>query len=72
MVFKVEFLNISSARDVLIISVMDTVSSLLAGCVIFSVLGSMAFERGIPVSEVANKDGKIEIFDILGQIFTGN
>ncbi|XP_074605414.1 sodium-dependent nutrient amino acid transporter 1-like isoform X1 [Brevipalpus obovatus] len=44
-------------KDVIIISVIDTISSLLAGCVIFSVLGSMAFERGVDVSEVANKDG---------------
>lgn len=44
-------------RDVIIISGIDTFSSLLAGCVIFSVLGSMAVAKGVPIDKVASKDG---------------
>ena len=39
-------------RDCIIISVLDTVTSLLAGCVIFAVLGSMAHENGETIEDV--------------------
>lgn len=39
-------------RDALIISVVDTFTSLLAGFTIFSILGNLANELGVPVSEV--------------------
>ncbi|XP_015782061.1 sodium-dependent nutrient amino acid transporter 1 [Tetranychus urticae] len=44
-------------KDVIIISVLDTFTSILAGCVIFAVLGSMAKSQGVDVSEVAKSDG---------------
>ena len=39
-------------RDAVIISIVDTFTSLLAGFTIFSILGNLAFELGVPVSEV--------------------
>lgn len=39
-------------RDAIIISVLDTFTSLLAGCVIFSVLGAMANEKGVEIKDV--------------------
>ncbi|KAF7488279.1 Sodium-dependent nutrient amino acid transporter 1 [Sarcoptes scabiei] len=42
-------------RDAIIISVLDTFTSLLAGCVIFAVLGSMSFQKGIDIKDVVSK-----------------
>nr|XP_027199269.1 sodium-dependent nutrient amino acid transporter 1-like [Dermatophagoides pteronyssinus] len=39
-------------KDAIIISVLDTFTSLLAGCVIFSVLGAMANEKGVEIKDV--------------------
>ncbi|XP_067135206.1 sodium- and chloride-dependent glycine transporter 1-like [Centruroides vittatus] len=39
-------------RDALVVSVLDTVTSVVAGLVIFSVLGAMAHDLGVDVSEV--------------------
>lgn len=39
----------------MIISVLDTFTSILAGCVIFAVIGSMAFQRNVGVEEVVKK-----------------
>ncbi|OTF79362.1 sodium/chloride dependent amino acid transporter-like protein, partial [Euroglyphus maynei] len=39
-------------NDAIIISVLDTFTSLLAGCVIFSVLGTMANEKGVEIKDV--------------------
>ena len=39
-------------RDALIISFMDTFTSLLAGFTIFSILGNLAYELDLPVSQV--------------------
>ncbi|KAI1284868.1 Sodium- and chloride-dependent glycine transporter 2 [Halotydeus destructor] len=44
-------------RDAIIISIMDTFTSILAGCVIFAVLGSMAFKQGKPIETVVEKQG---------------
>lgn len=43
-------------RDCLIISLLDTGTSLLAGCVIFAVLGNMAYENNESIEDVV-KDG---------------
>lgn len=40
-------------RDAMIVSVLDTVTSIIAGLVIFSVLGAMAHELGVKVSTSA-------------------
>ena len=37
-------------RDAMIVSILDTVTSIIAGLVIFSVLGAMAHELGVRVS----------------------
>jgi len=44
----------NSYRDALIISVADTLTSLLAGFVIFSILGNLASELGVPVANVVD------------------
>lgn len=44
----------NSYRDALIISVADTFTSLLAGFVIFSILGNLAFELNVPVKDVVD------------------
>lgn len=36
---------------------MDTITSMVAGCVIFAVLGSMALKQNVPIDKVANQDG---------------
>jgi solute carrier family 6 amino acid transporter-like protein 5/7/9/14 len=46
------FDSILSFRDAIIISVLDTFTSLLAGCVIFSVLGTMAKDTGQKIEEI--------------------
>merc|ERR1719507_1627349 len=46
----------NSYRDALIISVADTLTSLLAGFVIFSILGNLAFELQVPVKDVLSSD----------------
>ncbi|CAG7816466.1 unnamed protein product, partial [Allacma fusca] len=40
-------------RDAMIISLMDTFTSLLAGFTIFSILGNLAFQLDVDVSHVA-------------------
>ncbi|KAG8190904.1 hypothetical protein JTE90_014385 [Oedothorax gibbosus] len=44
-------------RDAIIISVLDTFTNIIAGCVIFSVLGTLAFEKGIDISKVVDHEG---------------
>ena len=39
-------------RDAIIISIVDTFTSLLAGFTIFAILGNLASELGVPVSKV--------------------
>jgi len=69
----------NSYRDALIISVADTLTSLLAGFVIFSILGNLASELGVPVDKVvASGPGLAFIsypsalakFDFLPQLFS--
>ncbi|GFR29893.1 hypothetical protein TNCT_621241, partial [Trichonephila clavata] len=45
-------------RDAIIISFLDTFTNVLAGCVIFSVLGTLAHEKGVPISEVVDHEGE--------------
>lgn len=44
-------------KDAIIISLLDTFTNILAGCVIFSVLGTLAYEKGVPISEVVDHEG---------------
>ena len=44
----------NSYRDAWIISFTDTLTSMLAGLVIFSILGSLAHELGVPVKAVVD------------------
>jgi len=44
--------NHNSYKDALIISFMDTFTSILAGTVIFAILGHLSYELGLPVKEV--------------------
>ncbi|GIY46304.1 sodium-dependent nutrient amino acid transporter 1 [Caerostris extrusa] len=41
-------------RDAIIISVLDTFTNILAGCVIFAVLGTLSYQKNIPISDVVN------------------
>lgn len=41
--------------DALFISTMDFLTSLMGGIVIFSILGNMSHELGIPISDVASQ-----------------
>lgn len=45
----------------MVVSVLDTVTSLISGLVIFSILGAMAHDLNIPI-ELVVKDGKYEWF----------
>lgn len=44
-------------RDAIIVSVIDTGTSILSGCCVFSVLGSMAYQQGVDIANVVNKNG---------------
>ncbi|XP_076341500.1 sodium-dependent nutrient amino acid transporter 1-like isoform X3 [Tachypleus tridentatus] len=44
-------------RDAIIISVLDTFTSILAGSVVFAVLGTLAHELCIPIEEAVDKEG---------------
>ncbi|KAG8190905.1 hypothetical protein JTE90_014386 [Oedothorax gibbosus] len=44
-------------RDAILISVLDTVVNLLAGCVSFAVLGSLSFKYSKDISEVVDHEG---------------
>ena len=48
-----QFTSLDQCRDGIIISLMDTFTSFLAGITIFSVLGNLAFETGKNVADVA-------------------
>ena len=69
----------NSYRDALIISVADTLTSLLAGFVIFSILGNLAFELQVPVKDVVDSGPGLAFvsypsalakFDFLPQLFS--
>lgn len=44
-------------RDALVVSIMDTFTSLLAGTTIFGILGNLAYELGVDVGEVIKNSG---------------
>ena len=67
----------NSYRDALIISLADTLTSLLAGFVIFSILGNLASELGVPVDSVVKSGTGLAFisyptalakFDVLPQV----
>ena len=71
-------MNWWTRRDAIIISCMDTFTSMLAGVTIFSILGNLAFETGRDVSEVAgggpglafvSYPDAIAKFNVLPQVF---
>lgn len=43
-------------RDALVVSIMDTVTSIISGIVTFSILGAMAHDLNMPIQNVV-KDG---------------
>ena len=74
---KCKFLYLN--RDAIIISLMDTFTSFLAGITIFSILGNLAHESGKNVSEVVSAGtglafvsypDAIAKFDIVPQVKT--
>ena len=69
----------NSYRDALIISIADTFTSLLAGFVIFSILGNLAFELNVHVKDVVDSGPGLAFvsypsalakFDFLPQLFS--
>ncbi|RWS14378.1 Sodium-dependent nutrient amino acid transporter 1-like protein, partial [Dinothrombium tinctorium] len=56
-------------RDSMIISVMDTMTSILAGCVVFAVLGSMAYQNNTDISEFASLHGEELAFIVYPRVF---
>ncbi|CAK9293552.1 unnamed protein product [Gordionus sp. m RMFG-2023] len=63
--------NNNCHRDTLIISIMDTVTSLLSGIVIFSVLGYMSHSTSIPLSKVASSSGPGLVFVVYPEALSG-
>lgn len=45
----------SSCRDALVVSVLDTVTSIISGMVTFSILGAMAHDLHVPVGQVVKE-----------------
>lgn len=48
-------------RDCLYLSLLNSVTSFVAGFAVFSVLGFMAHEQGVPIAEVAESGNYLEI-----------
>lgn len=42
-------------RDALVVSVMDTITSLISGVVTFSILGAMAHDLNVPINHVVKE-----------------
>lgn len=42
-------------RDALVVSVMDTITSIISGIVTFSILGAMAHDLEVPISQVVKE-----------------
>jgi len=68
-------------RDAMIISIMDTFTSFLAGITVFSILGNLAHETGVNVSDVVSGGpglafisypDAIAKFDFVPQVFKKN
>ncbi|KAG7209785.1 hypothetical protein KM043_011403 [Ampulex compressa] len=67
-------------RDVLIVTTLDTVTSTLAGCTIFGILGNLAFEMGVNDIDMVVKSGAalafvsypdaIAKFNLMPQVFS--
>ena len=63
MKFILGYLVVFSCRDCILISSLNSLTSLFAGFVVFSVLGFMALQQGVPVSEVAESGKFLEILN---------
>lgn len=45
------------SRDALVVTTLDTFTSLLSGVTIFGILGNLAYEMGVPPSQVLAAGG---------------
>lgn len=57
-------------RDAMILPIVDVITSVFAGCVVFVTLGFMAEEAGVPIENVVDS-GKMENVDGM-YIFPGD
>ena len=48
-----------SHRDAIIISILDSFTSVLAGCLAFASIGSMAYQQGKAIEDVVKTQGNI-------------
>ena len=69
----------NSYRDALIISIADTLTSILAGTIIFAILGHLSHELGVPITQVVRSGAGLAFvsypeviakFDVAPQLFS--